>query len=222
MGPKSPARHSREVYPLKMRALVAILAVFLVAAGAGYSKVKFELKSKTGYVVITGEYPQVNGDPKWTRPINDKLKAFVVNFRNPDKFEAEDPEFYKGNHYTEEVTCDVTLLDKNYISAQIFRMGMLQQAAHPSNEFAGITINLANGKVMTIKDFLKPNSEKKLFEKIAARSLKEAPDMPIDDHKVWDFVLTKDGVRFINLVEGHAVSSYTVDLTWKELADIKK
>lgn len=207
---------------MKTRLFVMLLAGLLIAASSGTSLVKFEKKSATGHVVITGDYVQLNGDPKSVGAVNQKLKAFVLDYRDPNKFEKEDAEFYAENHYTEEVTSEVTLLDKNYISVAVYRMGMLQQAAHPSNEYGGITLNLQSSKVMSIKDFLKPGSEKKLFELIAARSLKEAPDMQIDDHKTWDFVLIKDGVRFINLVEGHAVSSYTVELTWKELASIKK
>lgn len=206
---------------MKTRLLLVALTALLIAAGSGYSMVKFEKKSATGNVVISGQYPQVHGDPKYVGGINARLKAFVTE-RDPNKFEKEDPEFYAGNHYTEEVNSEVTLLDNNFVSVMLYRMGMLQRAAHPSNEYAGITISMKSGKVVTLKDLLKPGHEKKLYELIAAKSLKEEPDLQIDDHKTWDFVLTKDGVRFINLVEGHAVASYTVDLTWKELASLKK
>lgn len=206
----------------KTRLIAALLAALLIAAGGkGYKMVKFEQKSKTGNVVISGEYPQVEGDPKRLAGINQKLKSFVVS-RDPNKFEKEDAEFYAGNHYTEEVNTEVTLLDNQYISLEVYRLGMLQQAAHPSNEFAGLTLSLASGKEMTLKDFLKPGTEQKLYEKIKARSYKVEPELQLDDHKTWDFVLIPGGVRFINLVEGHAVAAYTVELTWKDLAELRK
>lgn len=197
---------------------LVLLAILLLGAGAGYQLVAFEKKSKSGNVVVKGKFARV---PGVSDKVNARLKAFSTR-RDPEAFEKEDPAFYAENHYTEEVDTEVTLLSDRYVSIHTSSIGMLERAAHPNLEFGGLTLSLKTGEAVTLDQLLKPGYGPALYQKLAAAADKEFhPEVALEDRKKWDFVLTRDGVRFINLFQGHAAASATLTLTWKELAALK-
>ena len=191
-----------------MKHLLLLLLLLTVPALAEWKVTwkPFALKSKTSFVQITGKLPVVKGPG--ADKINARLRAFTLT-RDPNAVEKEYPALYAENHYTEEVSVEVTRLDGKYLSLQRDAVGTLHRGAHPSLDFSGITLNLATGEPAPLSDFVALQG---LRDRIQAEGRKEMPDLELPDRKKWDWVLTKTGVRFLNLLEGHAVASFTVEL----------
>lgn len=170
----------------------------------------FVLKSKTGHVQITGKLPVLKGPG--AEKLNARLRLFTLS-EDPDAIERQDPSLYAENHYTEEVTIEVTRLDSRYLSVQRNGLGMLQRAAHPSVTFAGLTLRLPTAEAVPLSEFLPLAG---LRERIQAEGRKEVPDVEIPARQRWDWVVTPKSVRFLNLLEGHAAAAFMVELPLKQ------
>ena len=185
-----------------------LLLLLLSVAGLAAPKVTwkpFTLKSKTGNVVYQGKLPVVEGIPG---DLNARLRAWTLP-ADPNAMEKDDPAFYAGNHYTEDITVEVTRCDDKYLSFQRNNLGSLRQEAHPSVNYAGYTVHSATGVPVKLSEVIEV---KGLAKRIQAQGRKEIPDVEISDRQKWDWCLTKEGIRFMNLLEGHAGAGFMVTL----------
>lgn len=161
-------------------------------------------------------YPQLPGKPT----LNAKLKAAYLptnaHIKDIDDLLIElAHEDGPTSSYDEEITGRVTLHNARVISVHYLGLGVLTPSAHPSKIIGALSLDLKTGRVLKLKDIIKPGALP-LVKQAAIQALEptlETGDIPeVSQAKDFDFYLTPKALVLINLFESHAIASVEAEI----------
>lgn len=173
------------------------------------------------------KYPEIHGlsNPHIQNQVNRIIYFKVFEFWNEDKLPLEDKKrkAYWGGY-------SIPYHKDHIISIVFNQTGYLPGAAHPNNSIHSITIDLSNGKALSLRDMFRKNVDyRSALNKIIFGQLHQR-NIPIFSefkgiNPNQEFYLTREALVIYyqeEIYTPHAVVPLVFTIPYKELANILK